>query len=108
MIAVIEVWTTLALLNANLFAQASRAALGLAWAGAARPGGAGQWHDPDLSVLGLGCMPASKQELRRAYRRAARTAHPDTVGGSQEAFLAVVAAFERLSAAPAGRWLGRP
>ena len=51
---------------------------------------------PDLIVLGLDRMPPSKDELRRAYRSAAKATHPDTQGGSREAFLAVAAAFGRL------------
>jgi curved DNA-binding protein CbpA len=42
-------------------------------------------------------MPPSLDGLRKAYRSAARTAHPDAPGGSREAFLAVAGAFERLS-----------
>jgi curved DNA-binding protein CbpA len=41
-------------------------------------------------------MPSSKHELRRAYRAAAKAAHPDT-GGSADAFRAVSEAFERLA-----------
>jgi len=58
---------------------------------------------PDLTVLGPDRMPPSRDELRRAYRLAARAAHPDGHGGSQEAFLAVAGAFERLSTGSVGR-----
>jgi hypothetical protein len=56
-------------------------------------------HGPrksDLRVLGLDCMPPTNEELRRAYRRAAKTAHPDA-GGNVDAFRAVSEAFARLS-----------
>ena len=52
---------------------------------------------PDLLALGLDRMPPFWDGLRRAYRAAARMAHPDAAGGSQEAFLAVAGAFERLA-----------
>jgi hypothetical protein len=107
MFTTIEVWTTLALLNANLLVQASRAALGLDGASMVGPSHAEPPRHPDLIALGLDRMPSSKNDLRRAYRLAARTAHPDAQGGSREAFLAVVGAFERLSAGSAGRWPGR-
>ena len=57
----------------------------------------------DLAALRLDRLPASPDELRRAYRRAARAAHPDADGGSREGFLAVAGAFEHLSGAVAGR-----
>jgi curved DNA-binding protein CbpA len=53
-------------------------------------------RQPDLLVLDLERMPSSKHELRRAYRAAAKAAHPDG-GGSADAFRAVSEAFERLS-----------
>jgi hypothetical protein len=48
-------------------------------------------------------MPPSRDELRRADRSAAKGAHPDVHGGSRETFLAVAAAFERLSGRIGGR-----
>jgi curved DNA-binding protein CbpA len=42
-------------------------------------------------------MPPSWDDLRTAYRSAARKAHPDVHGGTAEALLAVAEAFERLS-----------
>jgi curved DNA-binding protein CbpA len=41
-------------------------------------------------------MPSSKHELLRAYRAAAKAAHPDG-GGTADAFRAVSEAFERLA-----------
>jgi hypothetical protein len=105
MIAV-EVWITMALLGANLLDAAARSAghwwgalpIGTVWT----PAGPPRRH-PDLIALGLDRMPPSRDELRRAYRSAAKAAHPDVQGGSREAFLAVSAAFERLSGRIGGR-----
>eukprot|EP00411_Alexandrium_monilatum_P107923 CAMPEP_0175771286 /NCGR_PEP_ID=MMETSP0097-20121207/71945_1 /TAXON_ID=311494 /ORGANISM="Alexandrium monilatum, Strain CCMP3105" /LENGTH=496 /DNA_ID=CAMNT_0017081583 /DNA_START=1 /DNA_END=1487 /DNA_ORIENTATION=+ len=47
-------------------------------------------------VLGVG-LEASPEELRTAYRQRALQAHPDKTGGSSEAFLEIVRAFEALS-----------
>lgn len=45
----------------------------------------------------LGLEPtASDEEVRTAYRELAKTAHPDTDGGSAEAFQSVRDAYERL------------
>ena len=96
----VEVWITLALLNADLLALASRrVGWGWPWPYCAAP--AARWaaerqRQPDLLALGLERMPASKHELRRAYRAAAKAAHPDG-GGSADAFRAVSEAFERLA-----------
>ncbi len=106
----VEVGTALALLGADMFAAAARSAghrwgalpFGMAWTPAEPPR-----LLSDLTVLGLGRMPPSRGELRRAYRPAARAAHPDVPGGSREAFLAVAGAFERLCAGSAGRRPGR-
>jgi len=49
----------------------------------------------DLMLLGLDAIPETKKLLYRAYRKTARTAHPDS-GGSDAAFIAVKAAYERL------------
>ena len=106
----VEVWIALTLLGADLLDAAARSA-GLWWG--ALPFGSA-WtpaeplrRHPDLTVLGLDRMPPSWDELRRAYRLAAKAAHPDVQGGSQEAFLAVAGAFERLSTGSAGGWSGR-
>lgn len=53
-------------------------------------------RDVDLRALSLERMPSSADELRTAYRRAAKVAHPDT-GGSAEAFRVVTEAFGRLA-----------
>ncbi len=90
-------WMNLALLHASVLTLAPMS-LGLGWANLAVAGAAGPPRPhPDLLALGLDRMPPSWDDLRRAYRAAARTAHPDARGGSQEAFLAVAGAFERLS-----------
>jgi hypothetical protein len=52
-------------------------------------------HD-DHEILGL-ARSAGVEEIRAAYRRAAKTAHPDQ-GGSAEAFMRVQRAAERLLA----------
>ena len=92
----VHVWFTLARLNADLLALASWS-VGLAWIAALDPGAGEARRHPDLIALRLTRMPSSRDELRRAYRSAARKAHPDTPGGSEEAFLAVSGAFGRLS-----------
>ena len=96
----VEVWITLALLNADLLARASRrVGWGWPWLYCAAPAArraAERQRQPDLLALALERMPSSKHELRRAYRAAARAAHPDT-GGSADAFRAVSEAFERLA-----------
>ena len=51
----------------------------------------------DLRAIGLDGMPQTKQELLRAFRAAAMTAHPDH-GGSNEAIRAVLEAYQRLLA----------
>ena len=89
-------WISLALLNASLLTLAP-VAFGLGWASVVFGSAAGPRPHPDLLALRLDRMPSSWDELRRAYRSAARKAHPDVHGGSQEAFLAVAGAFERLS-----------
>ena len=54
----------------------------------------------------LNVLPATNvprwRRAGRAYRAAARTAHPDAPGGSEAAFLAVAGAFERPSGKVAG------
>ena len=96
----IEIWITLALLNADLLATAA-AAVGEGWARLASAGartlaGPGR-QEADLTALGLDRLPSSPGDLRRAYRRAAKAAHPDA-GGSADAWRAVSEAFGRLSA----------
>ena len=52
--------------------------------------------EKDFEVLGLATLPKTLGELRFAYRKMARTAHPD-VGGSHAAFIALQQAFDRLA-----------
>ena len=96
----VEIRITLALLNADLLARASRrVGWPWPWLDCAAPTGrfaAERRRQPDLLALALERMPSSKHELRRAYRAAAKAAHPDT-GGSADAFRAVSEAFERLA-----------
>ena len=89
-------WIALAFLNASLLTMAPMS-FGLGWASMVFGSVAGPRPHPDLLALGLDRMPSSWDELRRAYRSAAREAHPDVHGGSQKAFLAVAGAFDRLS-----------
>ena len=89
-------WIALAFLNASLLTMAPMS-FGLGWACVMVGSVAGPRPHPDLLALGLDRMPSSWDDLRRAYRSAAREAHPDVHGGSQEAFLAVAGAFDRLS-----------
>ena len=89
-------WMPLALLHASLLTLAP-VSFGLGWASMVFGSAAGPRPHPDLLALGLDRMPSSWDDLRRAYRSAARKAHPDVRGGSEAAFLAVAAAFERLS-----------
>lgn len=49
--------------------------------------------DPWWKVLGLEEAPRTGDEVVRAYRNAARRAHPDT-GGSDASFVAVLKAYE--------------
>ena len=91
-----HLWIPLALLNASLLTLAP-ISFGLGWASAVFGSAAGPRSHPDLLALGLDRMPSSWDDLRRAYRSAARKAHPDVHGGSEAAFLAVAGAFERLS-----------
>jgi hypothetical protein len=48
-----------------------------------------------LALLGIESWPCSRAELKAAYRRASRGAHPDA-GGSEARFVALRQAFERL------------
>ncbi len=95
-------WMPLALLHASLLTLAPMS-FGLGWASVVFGSAAGPRPHPDLLALGLDRMPSSWDDLRRAYRAAARKAHPDVHGGSEAAFLAVAGAFERLSSRPAWR-----
>lgn len=102
----IDAWIALSRFNADLLAIAARSIdLGCALlaAGAAWTSWAPASRSADLLALGLDCIPASRDELRRAYRRAAKTAHPDA-GGSEDAFRVVTEAFGRLAHGRA--WLG--
>jgi len=95
----IDAWIALGRINADLLAMAARSldlgyillAAGAAWTSLEPPS-----RSTDLLALGLERMPLSRDELRRAYRRAAMVAHPDT-GGSADAFVAVSEAFARLA-----------
>lgn len=49
----------------------------------------------DAKVLGLSTSNPSQEELKRAYKQAARSAHPDA-GGSAEAFQRVNQAYQRM------------
>ncbi len=89
-------WMPLALLHASLLTLAPMS-FGLGWASVVFGSAAGPRPHPDLLARGLDRMPPSWGDLRRAYRSAARKAHPDADGGSEAAFLAVAGAFERLS-----------
>lgn len=91
-----EPWTALALFGASVVTLAPMS-LCLGWSNAIVVGLAGPRPDPDLAALGLDRAPTSRVALRRAYRAAARAAHPDMPGGSAAAFMAVSEAFERLS-----------
>jgi len=97
-LAMADPWTPLALMHACVLTLVPMS-LGLGWANLLVAGVAGRSPPPhpDLLALGLDRMPSCWDDLRRAYRSAARKAHPDVHGGSQEAFLAVAGAFERLS-----------
>ena len=89
-------WIPLALLNASLLTLTPMS-FGLGWASMVLGSAARPPSRPDLLALGLDRMPSSWDDFRRAYRSAARKAHPDVHGGSAAAFLAVAGAFERLS-----------
>jgi hypothetical protein len=90
----------LARLQADLLTVTARSA-GMAWVVLASAmvwsPGAPAPPDADLRMLGLQRMPSSRDELRWAYRTAAKAAHPD-VGGSEDAFRAVSKAFQRFAA----------
>jgi len=58
-------------------------------------------------VLGVGPL-ASGGEVRRAFREAAKRAHPDRIGGGGERFREVVAAYHRLQHPPVERGLAPP
>ena len=89
-------WMPLAFLNASVLTLVPMS-LGLGWANIVVAGVAGRPPPhPDLLALGLDRIPSSWDGLRRAYRAAAKAAHPDT-GGSADAFRAVSDAFERLA-----------
>jgi curved DNA-binding protein len=53
-------------------------------------------------VLGVGPM-ADGGQVRRAFREAAKAAHPDRAGGDAERFRRVVEAYRRLQSLPAPR-----
>ncbi len=68
-------WMHLALMQASVLALV-RMSFGLGWAHVLALGDAGPRPHPDLLALGLDRMPPSWGDLRRAYRSAARKAHP--------------------------------
>ena len=68
-------WMPLALLHASLVTLAPMS-FGLGWASMVFGSAAGPRPHPDLLALGLDRMPPSWDDLRRAYRSAARKAHP--------------------------------
>ena len=89
-------WMPLALLHASVLTLVPMSFV-LGWANIVVAGGAAAPPPhPDLLALGLDRMPSSWDGLRRAYRAAAKAAHPAT-GGSADAFRAVSEAFERLA-----------
>jgi hypothetical protein len=51
--------------------------------------------DTMLEVLGITKIPASEREVKSAYRKAAKAAHPDS-GGTEEAFRQIHAAYQSL------------
>jgi hypothetical protein len=50
---------------------------------------------PHLAALGL-AEGATRDEIRRAYRRLARETHPDVAGGNRESFERIRDAWEAL------------
>ena len=71
-----DLWIPLAFLNASLLTLAPMS-FGLGWASMVFGSAAGPRRPhPDLLALGLDRMPSSWDDLRRAYRSAARKAHP--------------------------------
>ena len=52
-------------------------------------------RNADLTLLGLITMPADAKALHQAYRRKSKTTHTDG-GGSDDAFKALRAAYDRL------------
>ena len=59
-------------------------------------------RNADLDLLGLTEMPADAKALHQAYRRMSKTAHSDS-GGSDAAFKALRAAYDRLKDELEGR-----
>ena len=58
-------------------------------------------------VLGVGPL-ASAGDLRRAFREAAKQAHPDRPGGDEQRFRRVVAAYQRLQPVQGGERIIQP
>ena len=55
-----------------------------------------EWFEKDYyAVLGVSSN-ASPREITKAYRKLARTHHPDATGGSEERFKEVSAAYDVL------------
>lgn len=57
----------------------------------------GKTTDPDLLKLELNELPTDQKALDLAYRKRSRKDHPDVPGGSHDAFLALTAAYDRLT-----------
>jgi len=95
----IDAWIALSRFNADVLTLAARS-VDLGWtllaAGVAWTSWTPSPPTTDLKALDLDRIPASRAELLRAYRRAAKATHPDA-GGSADAFRAVTEAFGRLA-----------
>jgi hypothetical protein len=65
----------------------------LAREGKREAGRAAAWEGTPFGVLGL-CWPCTEEEVRAAYRRLTKTAHPDH-GGTPEEFGRIREAYER-------------
>jgi hypothetical protein len=72
----------------RLTLEEARAKLGLRAPG----GGAARWRPPGFAALGLDAT-AGEEEIRRAFKERAMTAHPDQ-GGSDAEFVALKSAYE--------------
>lgn len=64
--------------------------------------GAAHARNDDLSALGLTVMPSDIQDLKRAYRKAMMSAHPDQ-GGTDEDAIKTSLAYARLLQAMKGQ-----
>lgn len=50
--------------------------------------------EPCFVAMGFSAMPAGENEVKEQYRRLAKVMHPDTAGGSEEAFVALNRNYE--------------